>query len=251
MKDLSGRKSFCCKTVLLCLFALALGLTSTILGCGGGGTSSEVENLVDQAAAAGDKIVSYHMNLSMYFDYGKSDRIRTEELVIDINGNDVALKDTFYDPDTGQGTLIQEIVRVGGKQYSKDLKNNEWAEEQPTAIEEAATTYTSHISDFVNNSTSVENLGEEQVNGVDAVHLRFQLSPQNVVSLLPSTPQSNLESNSGGQVDIWIDSDNYYPVRYEMLFRNVVVGEGMGNVNVLVTINITDINKVIEIKVPI
>jgi outer membrane lipoprotein-sorting protein len=236
---------------ILCLLTIAFITLSAILGCGGGGISPEIKNLMDGAAAAGGNIDSYHMVLSMSLDSGQTDRIKTEELVIDINGNDASLKDTIYSPDTAKSTVIQEVVRVGDKQFAKDIKSGQWQEEQPSAIEEAASTYTSHISDFVSNSTSVEDLGEERANGVEATHLRFQLSPQNVVNLLPSTPQSNLDANGGGQVDIWIDKDNYYPVKYEMLFRNVIVGEGMGYVDVIVAINVSDINKAVEIKAPV
>jgi hypothetical protein len=236
---------------LLFLLVMLIASCATFPGCGRQGTPGEITELLELAASAGESISSYHMELSMYFQSGQSGRLRTEKLVIDISGEDVAVKDTFYDPDTGEGTVIQEVVRVGGRQYARDLQSGAWKEEEPTAIEEAAATYTSHISDFASNSTSAEDLGEERVNGVPATHLRFQLSPRNVVDLLPSTPQPNLDANTGGQVDIWIGAGTHYPVKYEMVFRNVTIAEGLGNADVIVTIDITDINGTVKVEAPV
>ena len=232
--------------------SLALVLAALLLpGCGGNGAPSEVESLIAKAQESGGDIRSYHMELSMSFEVAETDRVKTEELVMDVAGSDVSLTDTFYDPETGEGTVIQEVIRVGDKQYRKDLASGAWVEEQPTLSEDAAATYTSHISDFVSNSISAEKLGDEKVNGVDAAHLRFELSPENVLALLPDMPQPNLESSSGGQVDIWIDTAAYYPVRYEMAFRNVTIGRGYGNVDVMILIDITGIDQPLEITPPV
>ncbi len=238
---------------LLPVVVLLLGSTACLVvaGCGGNGGISDVESLVAKAQDAGEAIDSYHMVLSMSFEGAEAGQVKTEELVIDIAGDDVILKDTFYDPETGEGTVIQEAIRIGDKQWGRDLTGGGWVEERATLDEETATSYTSHISDFISNSVSAQMLGEEEMNGVNAVHLRFELSPENVSSLLTDIPQSSLETSTGGQVDIWVDAASYYPVKYEMVFRNVTLGSGYNDVDVRITIDITDINGPLEISPPI
>lgn len=250
MRDFGDRRSLPVGMALLFISTLLLMALPAALGCGGGGSSSQIKDLIKRAAQAGGGIDSYRMSLSMFFETGQSGNMRTDELTIEIDGNDVSLKETFYDPQTGKGTVIQETVRVGGRQYSRDLKSGQWVEEEPSSLEEAAATYTSHISDFVSYSTSAEIIGEETVNGAGSTHLLFQLSPQDVKGLLPSTPQPNLDANTGGQVDLWLDRDTAYPVKYDMFFRNVLVGQEFGNADVRIIIDITDINKPLGIKSP-
>lgn len=250
MTGLPGMKRFLLWSLLPCILIWALVISAFILGCGGDG-SSQISYLVNRAAEAGENIDSYHMSMSMLLEDGQSASIKTDELSFDIDGENVRLKEIYYDPQTGQGTLIQEMVRVDGRQYAKDPQSGQWVEEEPSAIEETAATYTSHLKDFLSHSTSGEEVGQEQANGVSADHLRFQLSPQNISDLLPSTPEASLEENAGGQVDVWIDSDRYFPVKYEMVFRHILMGKSIGFADVRMVIDITRINEPIEIKTPV
>ena len=120
----------------LVLLALALVPLLLLPGCGGGGGSSEVVNLVDKAAEAGININSYRMSLSMFLEYGESGGKKTDEWILEINGNDLHFKDTFYDTQSGQSQVIQEVIRVGGKQYSKDFQSGKWVEEKTSPIED-------------------------------------------------------------------------------------------------------------------
>jgi outer membrane lipoprotein-sorting protein len=219
-------------------------------GCSGKGISPQIKEYIGKAAEAGKEATSYRMTLAMYLDGEQWGRIKTDELTTDINGSDLALKEVFYNPQTNQSMVVQEVVRVGDKQYSKNIQNQQWEEEEPTPIEEKTANYTSHIGDFLTYSSAADLLAEEEVNGVTAHHLRFQLSARNVADLLPSTPQSNLDTNQGGQADIWLDTTTYYPVKYELLFRNVMVGQEFGYANVIIVIDVKDINQPIRISLP-
>ncbi len=235
------------------LLALPALLTVVILaGCGGNGTPpSEVESIVAKAQEAGETIDSYHMVLSMSFAGADAVRVKTEELVIDTAGDDISLTDTYYDPESGEGTIIQEVVRVGDRQWGKDLAGGGWVEQQATLDEETATVYTAHISDYLSLSISAQKLGVEDLRGVQAVHLRFELSPENLSGLLDDIPPSSLQASTGGQVDIWIDAASYYPLKYEMVFRKVTLGSGYEGVDVYIDIDITGINQPIEITPPV
>jgi outer membrane lipoprotein-sorting protein len=250
MKDLQEVRRFPGGKAHLFMLMASVFLAVAIIGCGGNDASSQIKDLINKAARAGEGISSYRMSLVMFLETGQTDSIKTDEMLIAINGNDVSLKETFYSTETDEGTVVQESIRVGDRQYSRDITNQQWTEVEPSPIEEAAASYTSHIGDFISYSSSAEIVGDENVNGVMATHIRFQLSVQDVASLLPSTPQSNLDTNQGGQVDIWIDKGIYYPVKYDMLFRNVLVGEEFGYADVRIVIDITDINNPIEITPP-
>lgn len=235
--------------VLLAALPLSIAAVALAAGCGGG-VDPAVADLVNRAAQAGEGISSYHMVITMLVLNQRAEELKTEELVMDIDGGDAALRDTFYDPETGKGTVIQELVRVGDEQYRRDLSSGEWVEEDPTLGEEAASTYTSHIDDFLANSVSARKVGEEAVNEVQAVHLLFELGPENVSALLPEAPRYNLEGNRGGQVDIWIDAGTFHPVRYELLFRGVLASRDMPDSDVKIIIDITGINGPVDVMPP-
>jgi outer membrane lipoprotein-sorting protein len=235
---------------------MTLFLTATVLflffaGCGGNGGSSEVESLVNKAQDAGGSIESYRMAISMSFASAGAGEVKTEEVTVEVAGDDISLTDTYFDPETAEGTIIQEAVRVGDKQWTRDLAGGGWMEEEATLDEEAAAIYTAHISEYLSNSVSAMVLGDEEMNGVMATHLNFELSPENVSSLLTDIPQSNLEGNTGGQVDIWLDATTYHPVKYKIVYRNVTLGSGYTGVDVHIDIDITGINQPLEISPPV
>jgi outer membrane lipoprotein-sorting protein len=236
--------------VVFKIAALLLSLILLLSGCGKNSNSSEMESLISRAQDAGETIDSYHMTISMSFEGAGTGEVKTEEVAVGVSGGDISLKDTYFDPETGEGTVIQEIVRAGDRQWKRDLSSGGWEEEEATLEEEAAAIYTAHISEYLSNSVSAQRLGEEEINGVQAIHLRFELSPENVSSLLTDIPQSSLEGNTGGQVDIWIDATAFHPVKYEMVFRNVTLGSGYDDVDVHITIDITGVNQPLEITPP-
>ena len=238
-------------TAICGIAALLLVLMMLLPGCGGGSVPSEVESLINKAQDAGGGIESYRMAISMSFASAGSGEVKTEEVAVDVAGEDISLKDTYCDPETGEGTVIQEIVRVGDRQWRRDLSGGGWTEEEATLDEEAAAIYTAHISEYLSNSVSSRVLGEEEMNGVRATHLNFELSPANVSSLLTDIPQSSLEGSTGGQVDIWLDATTFHPVKYKMVYRNVALGSGYDSVDVLIDIDITCINQPLEIVAPV
>ena len=219
-------------------------------GCGGDEATSEVERLIAAAGKANEGIGSYHMTLSMSFESEGSGSVKAEELIIDFAGGDISLMDTLYDPDTGEGTVIQEVIRVGDRQWRVDPGGGGWVEEQPNLNADVLASYKPRISDVLANSTSSVVLGDDDVNGVTATHLRFELGPENLSTLLPDIPQSNLEGNTGGQVDVWLDAVDHYAVRYELVFRDVVLQQGYESVDVHIVLDITGINRPLEISPP-
>ena len=239
--------------VVAILSLLAASFLLISIGCGGNGAGlSEVESLIKSAEEAGEHVDSYHMVLSMYIESAETGSSLTEELVLEISGDDARMMDTIYNPETGESLGSEEVIRAGDKQYRKNIGSDRWVEdEEVTLSEEAAGGYTTYIGEFLTNSISNENLGDEEVNGVTAAHLRFELSPENIRSLMTNVPASSLEGSPGGQVDIWLEKENDYPVRYELLFRGVVLGQYVESGDVRIVIDITAINQPITITAPI
>jgi len=236
----------------LAIVLAVLFLVAFLAGCGGDDVNGEVKSLLAKAQDAAETIDSYHMTLTMFFEGQEVGVVKTEELAIDLSGGDISLTDTFFDPETGEGIVIQEAIRIGDMQWAKDMSSGEWVEQQPSLDEEVIESYKPHISEVLTNSESAAVLeGEEEVNGVTASHLRFELSPGNVSTLLPDIPQSNLEGNTGGQLDVWVDTLDSYIVKYELFFWNVIVQEGYGNVDIHIVVDITGINQPIEITAPV
>ncbi len=237
------------KALAIILPVLAFILFSA--GCGGNGGSSEVERLIASAGKANEGIESYHMTLSMSFESEGLGNVKAEELIIDFAGGGISLVDTLYNPDTGEGTVIQEVIRIGDSQWRKDPGGSGWVEEQPNLDEEVLASYKPRISDVLANSTSSTVLGDEEVNGVTATHLRFELGPEDLSALLPDIPESSLEGNTGGQVDVWLEAENHYAVRYELVFREVILQQGYEKVDVNIVLDITGINQPLEISPPV
>jgi outer membrane lipoprotein-sorting protein len=234
-------------------FALpALFLAVFLVGCGGDGTPQEVKSLLTKAQEAAETADSYRLVLSMSFEGEEVGSMKTEELTIDFAGGDISLTDTFFDPETGEGTVIQEVVRIGDRQWARDLSSGEWVEQQPSLDEDVIASYKPRISDVLPNSESALVLaGEEEVNGVTAAHLRFELTPENVSTLLPDIPESSLGENTGGQLDVWVDAADYHIVKYELFFRDVVIQQGGDRIDVHIVLDITGINQPIEITPPV
>jgi len=238
-------------TTAAALFVLTLSLLPTFCGCGAGSDPNSVKSLIERAEKAGEQVDSYHMVLTMYIESGELGVIKTEELVMEICGDDARMLDTIYNPDTGESLGSEEVVRVGDAQFRKSIGTDQWVQEEASLSEEAAGGYTTYINEFLTNSISSENLGEEEVNGTTAVHLRFELSPENIRNLMTNIPTSSLEGSPGGQVDIWLQEDTDYPVRYELLFRGVTLGQYVQSADVRIVIEITAINQPVTITAPV
>lgn len=239
-------------TAAAAFLVLAVSLMLISAGCGAEGPEAgEVAQLIEKAERAGEEVDSYNMVLTMYIESGETGSMPTEELVLEISGDDARMTDTIYDPETGESLGAEEVIRVGDRQYRKGISSDQWVEEEANLSEEAAGGYTTYISEFLTNSTSSRNLGEEELDGVIAVHLRFDLSPENIRTLMTNIPASSLEGSPGGQVDIWLEKETDYPVRYELLFRGVSLGQFAASADVRIVIDVTAINQDVTITPPV
>ena len=241
--------------VPLALAAVILIPILTIANCGGG---NEARKLLDEASNAAPTMNSYHMTVSSYGQNEEFGKVKAEELSADIDGENLRIKDTVFDQ-TGQLQASQEIIKVGDKQYDKDVGSGAWSVGDATINQGDLLAYTNNISDFLKQSGSGKVLGEEEVNGVFAKHLVFTLTSQQVSNLAggsdsqDSASQStstNFNFNEGGQVDIWIDTSTFFPARYEMVFKHIWVSQE-SYADVQYVVEITRVNEPLDIVAPI
>lgn len=234
---------------LLITLALAIVILVPILAIGNCGGGGEARELLEKASSAVGGMNSYHMTVSSYGENPDIGKVHTEELAADIDGDNIRIKDTFFDMG-GQTRGTLEIVKIGNKQYTKDVKSDAWSVDKATLSEGDISAYTKNISDFLTRAGSSKSLGEEEINGITARHLLFTLSPQQVSDLGSGSSSQNFDYNEGGQVDIWIDPSTYYPVRYELVFKHIWVGS-TSYADVQYVVNVTRINEPITITPPI
>jgi hypothetical protein len=140
---------------------------------------------------------------------------------------------------------------VGGTQYTRlPLAGQpDWTEQPAPSGTQPAAEQLGGFGDLPSIATASENLGIETVNGREVYHLRFTLTPDEISQLFRNVEPAQLQANSGGEVDVWIDKETNYRVKYEAVVRNVSI-QTVGNGDVRMTINITNINEPININPP-
>ena len=232
--------------------SLFLLLLLLLAGCGGGGegagTGTEalsVEEMWRRAEEANKDIQSGHMEIAIYYEKTQYGGGQIQSIIIEVNGEDIHEQDLLL------GQVYLEYKRVGGKQYNRDMASGAWSEVPVDTAGDAASEYTSHFLELPSLAASQEALGTEAIDGRDAEHFRFALDPASVQEMFSTQPSFDFSQNTGGEVDVWIDRDEYYLVRYELVIRNAIIPEKIGAGDIRFVVNIRDINQPIEITPPV
>ncbi len=227
--------------ILLLAMIMAAGLLAAIPGCGG---TKSIDEIWSKSQEAEKNITSMHMNVSLYYQNTKFGSGLIQTTSIDVNGENGHVQTTLF------GMNFSEVIVVGGKQYSRVAGSDSWTEGSVTTPVKDTSQQLAQLSNLPSLATSQENLGVEDINGVEAYHLSFTLPPQNVSAVFPDVPVSQLSANAGAKVDVWIDKSKFYEVRYEAVISNVLITEKIGFGDVRIVNDITDINKPITISPP-
>lgn len=234
--------------VLLLAVLLAGGLLVAFLaGCGGGGSKAQEMSIEEVWAKAGDtdkKVNSEHMEIAIYYENTPYGSGQTQSIILDINGNDVHLQKLLF------GNVYSEYIRVKGKQYSKEAGQGTWTQVTTAPPDNSASQVGSDFLQLPSLADSQERVGTEMLGDVETEHYHFSLSPQAAINMFPSTPPSDFSSTTGGEVDVWIRSNDFNMVRYELVIKNVHITDEIDNGDIKFIVNVRDINKPIEIKAP-
>jgi hypothetical protein len=185
------------------------------------------------------------MEISSYYENTQYGSGQIQSIIIDVSGDDLHEQDLLL------GQVYFEYMRAGGSQYVKDMDSGTWSEapaEQPSTD---ASEYTSQFLELPSIAATQEHVGSETVEGVEAEHFHFTLTSDGIIEMFSSQFSYDLSESTGGEVDVWIDSEDYYMVRYELLIRNANITEQIGHGDIRFVVSIRDINQAIEITPPL
>ncbi len=232
------------------LFCSSL-LLAIAVGCGGGAQEADVasEMSIDElwamAQEADSAIESWHMEIASYYENTQYGSGQIQSIIIDVDGEDLHEQDLLL------GQVYFEYMRVGDKQYNRDMTNGTWSEAPAEQDINNASEYTSQFLELPSLAASQEYVGTETIDEEEVEHFLFTLSSEGVKQMFSTQPSFDFSQNTGGEVDVWIDSDDYFLVRYELVIRNAIIPEKIGNGDIRFVVSIRDINESIEITPPI
>jgi outer membrane lipoprotein-sorting protein len=228
----------------VCILAVLLlaGLLLAFSGCGG---EASVDELWEKSQEADNDINSFTMNVGIQYENTSFGTGQIQTFTYDVNGNNFHITGSIF------GQTFSEIIVVGGTQYTRlPLAGQpDWTEQPAPSGTQPAAEQLGGFGDLPSIATASENLGIETVNGREVYHLRFTLTPDEISQLFRNVEPAQLQANSGGEVDVWIDKETNYRVKYEAVVRNVSI-QTVGNGDVRMTINITNITEPININPP-
>ncbi|MDY6794751.1 MAG: hypothetical protein SWK76_05665 [Actinomycetota bacterium] len=236
-------KAMTIAATLVALFAVAF-----TVGCGGDKLEPAemgVEDLWEMAAQADEDIESWHMELTSYYLNTQYDSGPIQSMIVDVNGEDL------HEQWLLMGQVYAEFIKVDGREYSKDMLDDTWKEVEATSDGEIAGDYTSQFMELPSQASSQENVGVEVIDGRETEHFHFALSSSRVEEMFTTTTSYGFSDNGGGEVDVWIDRETYFMVRYDLVIKNVVIPEEIGLGDLRFVVDISDINQPIEIAAPI
>ncbi|MEW6554016.1 MAG: hypothetical protein AB1384_06995 [Actinomycetota bacterium] len=245
MRSINGWPTF------ISVLALTLFLVVSGLGCGGSPEGEEkagelsIDELWARAQEADSAIESWHMEIASYYENTQYGSGQIQSIIIDVSGEDLHEQDLLL------GQVYFEYIRTGGRQYVKDMDSGTWNEASAEQPSTDASEYTSRFLELPSVAATQEHVGSETIEGVEAERFRFTLNSDGVKEMFSAQPSFDFSENTGGEVDVWIDSDDYYMVRYELLIRNVIIPEKIGHGDIRFVVSIRDINQPIEITPPV
>ncbi|OFW55425.1 MAG: hypothetical protein A2W01_06560 [Candidatus Solincola sediminis] len=235
MNTRTGRAAVISIAILLVVTCLLI-----LPGCGG---EKGVGDIWQNMLKADRTIRSMHMDIIMSYENTKFGSGQIEGTAVDISGDNVHLQKYIF------GLDFAEVVLVNGKQYSRTMGSDKWTE---TAVNISAQSYAeTGISNLPALSSSSENQGVETLGGASAYHLTFTIPPENVNSVFSSVPATELAANGGAKVDVWIDKDTFFTLKYEALISNVLITQQIGYADRRMVNTVSKINEDITINAPI
>jgi hypothetical protein len=222
---------------------LAAGMLFAFPGCFGGEPS--VEEIWEKSQEAEKNITSLHMEISISYENTKFGGGQIQTTSINVSGDNVQATSALF------GQSFSEVIVVNGVQYTRTMGSEEWTEQAATISRETVTQQVEGFADLPSVASTSENLGVETLNGVEVYHLHFVLTPDEVKSLFKSVEASQLAANAGGEVDVWVEKESGYRVKYEALVKNANITEQIGYGDIRVVTTITSINEPIAITPPV
>jgi len=243
------------RTTLVACWVFVSLLTSFLVlfsasGCGGERAAEGVEEtpnleeLWSRACQAESALNSWRMTIDSYYENTQYGSGQIQSIVIEVSGDDV------YERDLLMGQTYYEYKRVGGKHYVRDAKGGAWRETTEEVGREGGYQASSQFPELPSMASAQERVGRETLDGREAEHFHLLLDAEGVKGMFADTRSIDLSQNGGGEVDLWIDSRDFYLLRYELLIRNVILPQDIGRADMRFVVSIEDINAPISIEAP-
>ena len=232
-----------CPRLAVAFISLALlSLLAALPGCGKG--EPTLEEIWEKSMEAQDNITSLHMEIAIFYQNTKFGSGQIQTYTVDVSGNNVHLQNSIF------GHTFSEVIVVGGKQYSRAMGEKKWQEQPVSLTAQSATEQVRGFSDLPTVASTKESKGLEKVGGKDCYHLYFGLAPGEISKVFSSVPVSSLSAAAGADIDVWVEKETNYRIKYEALIRNVLIEEKIGYGDVRIVTTITEINQPISISPP-
>jgi hypothetical protein len=229
----------------LTVAAVSLAMACLLLalpGCFGG--EPGVDEIWEESEKAQENITSLHMEITVLYQNTKFGGGQIQTYTVDVSGNNVHLQNSIF------GHTFSEVIVVGGKQYSRVMNETKWKEQPASITAQGATEQVGGFANLPSLAASKENKGIEKIGGKEAYHLSFGLSPDSISSLFKSVPVTQLSAAAGGSVDVWVEKETHYRVKYEAMVQNVLITEQIGYGDVRIVTTVSEINQPISISPP-
>lgn len=240
-----------CRGASIIFLVLSVTLIAFVVcGCGGDGDGQsqgevlDLEELWSRACQADASLDSWRMTIDSYYENTQYGSGQIQSIAIEVSGDDV------YERDLLMGQSYYEYKRVAGRQYIWDARSGTWKETTEELGREGEFRASSQFPELPTLATSQEYMGRETIGGREAEHFHLLLDASGVKQMFSATTSMDFSQNGGGEVDLWIDSREFYLLRYELLIRSVILPQNIGRADMRFVVNIEDINQPITIEAP-
>jgi hypothetical protein len=231
--------------VSVAVFLLALLLFLVVAGCGG---SKKDEKYIDETLGkiieANLGIASAHTEAAIYYENTQFGSGQVHSMIIDSNEKDAHDQLILFDQ------VVADSIYVNGRLYDRDVTTNTW-QEVPIEPVDYSSEHQPQMLESLSQASSKEYIGYEMINGLETEHWHFSLNPEFAVNKFLLSLPSDISQNTGSDVDLWIDKDNYYIVRQDIVIHDVLISDEIGHGDLRFVINFSKINEPVEITPPI
>jgi hypothetical protein len=249
------------------LAAIVLALATTVAACGSGGGSGDAAVSIEtlQAAASNTQAAeSSRFTMDMTFDVEGESIAITADGVVSGDGNTGAITVTMPIVGSIEERIVDGVIymNLGSFPGAPESVAGKWVKLDPAQLQGQGGTLGGLAGQAETNSPKqgleylqglsgdVQDLGQEDVNGVTATHYRASIDYAKVLDKLPDATDEQREALSKIGVvpaDVWIDANDRV-VKVHMTIDAGGFGAGAGTAEL--TMELSDFGVPVDVEAP-